>query len=89
MGVKRAERVCSPWRDTFQRQAAVADETALFVHPMIRVPLRKKATRPAISVVVAVMVIVAPLEGVPEMESEIALVPVTTVIASGDDVAER
>jgi hypothetical protein len=56
---------------------------------MIRVPLRKKATRPAMSVVVAVMVIVAPLEGVPEMESEIALVPVTTVIASGDDVAER
>jgi hypothetical protein len=56
---------------------------------MIRVPLRKKATRPAISVVVAVMVIVVPLVGVPDREREIALVPVTTVIDRAEEVSER
>ena len=61
----------------------------MFVHPMIRVPLRKKATRPAISVVVAVMVIVVPLVGVPDREREIALVPVTTVIDRAEEVSER
>ena len=59
------------------------------MHPMIRLPLRKKATDPAMSVVVAVMVIVAPLVGVPERESEIALVPVTTVMERAEEVSER
>ena len=38
VGVKRAERVCSPWRETFHEQIASPEETALFLHPMIRFP---------------------------------------------------